>query len=210
MTPEQEHKEEQASLYVAGALPPDEQRAFEIELRNDPRLRELTESLRRAVNLFALSFPPVPLPPTLKDKVMRRIDVLQGSDRSLPGARSSAMKSGSAPGFLFHGATDASGWKHLPIPGASLKLLSIDQERHYAVLLGKLGPGVKYPAHPHVGPEEIYILSGDLHIGDRSLGPGDFHHADAGTSHGVNFSVEGCTLIAVLPADHELVQFALG
>jgi anti-sigma factor ChrR (cupin superfamily) len=197
MRPDQEHKEEQASLYVAGALPAEEQRAFEIEMRDDPKLRELTESLRRAINLFALSSPTTPLPPALKDKVMRRIDSLT------PQARSSAA------GFQFHGASDPRGWKNLPIPGASLKLLSIDHERQYAVLLGKLGPGVQYPAHHHAGGEEIYILSGDLHIGDRALGAGDFHHADAGTSHGVNFSVNGCTLLAVLPADHELVQFAL-
>ena len=51
--------------------------------------------------------------------------------------------------------------------------------------------------------------TGDLHIGDRTLGPGDFHHSDAGTAHDLNYSVEGCTLLAVLPLDHELVQFAI-
>jgi hypothetical protein len=55
----------------------------------------------------------------------------------------------------------------------------------------------------------LIILTGDLHIGDRALSPGDFHHADGGTSHPVNYSIEGCTLLAVLPADHELVQFAM-
>ena len=94
--------------------------------------------------------------------------------------------------------------------GAWVKLLSIEREKGYAVMMGRLEAGVRYPAHMHEGAEELYILTGDLHVGDRSLGPGDFHHADAGTAHGVNYSVEGCTLLAVLPAEHELVQFAMG
>jgi anti-sigma factor ChrR (cupin superfamily) len=101
------------------------------------------------------------------------------------------------------------GWKSLPVPGAFIKLLSLQSDRGYAVLLGKLDPGVRYPAHTNVGPEDFYLLTGDLHIGDKVLRPGDFHHADAGLQHVENFSVEGCTLLAVLTTDDPLVQFAL-
>jgi putative transcriptional regulator len=107
------------------------------------------------------------------------------------------------------GAKDAEGWKELPVRGAWVKLLSLERQRGYAVLLGRLEPGVRYPAHTHAGAEELLILSGDLRIGDLTLRAGDFHHSDAGTSHGVNYSVEGCTLMAVLPAEHELVKYAL-
>jgi anti-sigma factor ChrR (cupin superfamily) len=88
-------------------------------------------------------------------------------------------------------------------------VLSLHRDTGYAVLLGKLEPGVAYPAHYHPGPEDIFIITGDLQIGDRTLGPGDFHHADAGTSHPVNHSIHGCQLMAVLPVNHELVQLAL-
>ena len=38
----------------------------------------------------------------------------------------------------------------------------------------------------------------------------DFHHhADGGSQHAENYSVEGCTLVAVLTADHPLVAFAI-
>jgi anti-sigma factor ChrR (cupin superfamily) len=100
-------------------------------------------------------------------------------------------------------------WKQLPIPGAWIKLLSAQPDRGYAVLLGKLDPGVRYPAHVNVGPEDFYILTGDLHVGDRAMGPGDFHHADAGSAHQENYSVEGCTLLAVLTMDDPLVSFAM-
>ena len=70
-------------------------------------------------------------------------------------------------------------------------------------------PGVRYPAHPHQTAEDIFLLSGDLNIAGRHLRSGDFHHCDAGTSHPVNYSVEGCTLLAVLSLEHELTKFAM-
>jgi anti-sigma factor ChrR (cupin superfamily) len=95
------------------------------------------------------------------------------------------------------------------VPGAYIKLLSLQEDRGYAVLLGKLEPGVRYPAHINAGPEDFYLLSGDLHVSGRVLRAGDFHHADAGSHHEENYSVDGCTLLAVLTTDDPLVQFAL-
>ena len=37
----------------------------------------------------------------------------------------------------------------------------------------------------------------------------DFHHADKGSRHAENYSVEGCTLLAVLTTDDPLVAFAM-
>jgi anti-sigma factor ChrR (cupin superfamily) len=112
-----------------------------------------------------------------------------------------------AVGLRFLAGSDR-GWKPLPIPGTYLKVLSLQADRGYAVLLGKLDPGARYPAHTNAGPEDFYILTGDLHVSERVLGPGDFHHADAGSEHAENYSVAGCTLLAVLTTDDPLVQFA--
>ena len=112
-------------------------------------------------------------------------------------------------GLQFISAADRTGWKQLPVPGAWIKLLSLERDRGYAVLLGKLEPGVRYPAHLNAGPEDFYILTGDLHVEGRALRAGDFHHAAAGTQHGENYSVEGCTLLAVLTTDDPLVAFAM-
>jgi anti-sigma factor ChrR (cupin superfamily) len=202
-----EQQQEQASLYVAGALSADEQRRFEAELRGNADLRALVRELQGAVDSLVLAAPQVAPPPDLKDKVLRRIETRSATNA--PATEPARATRAAKPGFLFHGADEAKGWKELPVRGAWIKLLSIERQRGYAVLMGKLEAGVRYPAHTHTEAEELYILTGDLHIGDLSLHPGDFHHADAGTDHGVNYSVEGCTLLAVLPADHELVQFAM-
>jgi anti-sigma factor ChrR (cupin superfamily) len=113
------------------------------------------------------------------------------------------------PAFFFVAANDAAGWKELPVRGAFIKLLSADRQRGYAVVLGRLEAGVRYPAHAHQSPEEIFLLTGDLTIAGRRLGPGDFHHCDAGTEHPVNYSEAGCTLLAVLSLEHDLAKFAM-
>ena len=192
------YQQEQASLYVLGALPPPEKQIFEAELRDNPELRDLVRGLQRAVGSLAISSPVVALPPGLKNKVLQRIE---SAERMRVPA--------TLAGHRFTQNADQSGWKQLPVAGAWIKLLSLERERGYAVLLGKLDPGVRYPAHTNVGAEDFYILSGDLVVGDLKLGPGDFHHADAGSLHGENYSEEGCTLLAVLTTDDPLVAFAM-
>jgi anti-sigma factor ChrR (cupin superfamily) len=195
-----EHQQELASLYVLGTLSLSEQRDFEAALAGDPELQALTRSLQASISAFAAATPPVALPPGLKGKVVRRIEEAE------PASRAPATP---PMGLSFALAVGESGWKQLPIPGASIKLLSLDRDRGYAVLLGKLEAGTRYPAHVNAGPEDFYILTGDLVIGNRRLVAGDFHHADAGSQHEENYSVDGCTLIAVLTTSDPLVAFAM-
>jgi anti-sigma factor ChrR (cupin superfamily) len=197
-----EQQQEQASLYVLGALPPEEEQAFEAHLRSNAELRALVRDLQRAASSVAMSAPAVPPPATLKDKVLRRIE--SAEKLKVPAGAPEVLL-----GHRFLPGAAQSGWKPLPLPGAYIKLLSLERERGYAVLLGKLDPGVRYPAHTNVGPEDFYILTGDLHIGDRRLNAGDFHHADAGSLHAENYSLEGCTLLSVLTLDDPLVAFAM-
>jgi quercetin dioxygenase-like cupin family protein len=193
--------QDQASLYVLGALTPEEHGAFESELREDGELRALVFELQRAAAMVAKSVPQATIPPQLKANIFERI---AGSKETPPAPILAALT-----GLHFHEAASESGWKALPLPGAFIKLLSFEKERGYAVLLGKIGPGVRYPAHVNAGPEDFYILSGDLVVGSRRLVAGDFHHADKGSQHEVNYSEHGCTLLAVLTADDPLVMFAM-
>ena len=193
--------QEQASLYVLGALTPDEQQAFENELRNDAKLREFVLQLVRATGLMAKSIPQTPPPPQLKAKILER--VAPAKNAPLPSLATAI------PGLSFQEAASESGWKSLPVPGAFIKLLSFEKERGYAVLLGKIEAGVRYPAHVNAGPEDFYILSGDLVVGNRRLVAGDFHHSDKDSQHEVNYSEKGCTLLAVLTTDDPLVMFAM-
>jgi len=198
-------QQEQAALYVLGLLSPEEQHRFGEQARADAELKELLLSLQRTLERLVLAIPAQPPPPTLKAKVLERIQAqTAGASR-----RKEPLTAAVTDGLRFLPGADASGWKQLPVPGAWIKLLSFQPDRGYAVLLGKLDPGVHYPAHTNAGPEDFYILTGDLHVSGRALGPGDFHHADAGSAHEENYSVEGCTLLAVLTVDDPLVSFAM-
>jgi anti-sigma factor ChrR (cupin superfamily) len=199
-----EQQQELAGLYALGALPPLEREAFEAELSAHPELLAFTRDLQSAVSLVAgAKAPQLAPPPELRNKVLRRIDELEAAGGPPPVAPLAPA------GLRFATGADQTGWKQLPIPGASIKLLSLERERGYAVLLGKLEPGASYPPHVNPGPEDFYILTGDLVIGDRKLVAGDFHHADGGSRHETNYSVEGCTLVAVLTTNDPLVDFAL-
>jgi anti-sigma factor ChrR (cupin superfamily) len=199
-----EHQQELASLYALGALSPGEQESFEAELSANPDLQTLTCDLQSTIALAAAAIPAAAPPRGLKDKVFRRIEEIEA-------AKATGRASAPLPlGLSFALAAGQSGWKPLPIPGAFIKLLSLERERGYAVLLGKLEPGARYPAHRNPGPEDFYILTGDLVIGDVKLSAGDFHHAEAGSQHEENYSVGGCTLISVLTTSDPLVAFALG
>jgi len=203
-----EQQQEHASLYVLGALTGAEQEVFGVELRGSAELREFVVTLQQTTGLLAIATPFVRPPPELKDKVLRLIESAAVQENQ-PAAHPPAHSAASRAGLRFLSADETVGWKQLPVPGAWIKLLSIERERGYAVLLGKLEPGVRYPAHVNVGPEDLYVLTGDLQVGDRTMLAGDFHHADAGSLHGENYSVEGCTLLAVLTSDHPLVDYAV-
>jgi anti-sigma factor ChrR (cupin superfamily) len=200
-----EQQQAQAARYVLGDLSTAEQSEFIAQLRSSPELRGFLRSLQGTLDRLALAVPTIAPPPALKKKVLDQIQA------SAPAGSRSVLDSASSPppGLRFLAGNDT-GWKPLPLPGAFIKLLSLQPDHGYAVLLGKLEPGVRYPAHANVGPEDFYLLTGDLHVSGRVLRPGDFHHADAGSLHAENYSVEGCTLLAVLTTADPLVQFALG
>jgi len=200
-----EQQQELAALCALGALDSAEQLRFAAEVRVNRELRQLLHSLQQVLDKVALAGASATPPPSLKVKVLARIQpTMAAQGQSIHQGPVAALA-----GLRFLTGSETTGWKQLPIPGAWIKLLSLEPSRGYAVLLGKLEPGVRYPAHTNAGPEDFYILTGDLQIGEQTLRAGDFHHADAGSMHGENYSVEGCTLLAVLTVDDPLVSFAM-
>lgn len=186
-----ERIEELAALFAAGALDGEERREFERLLAGDDALA-VSELARfsEVAAAIALARAPVVEPATeVRTRLMERI-------RAGESARQPAVPQ--IPGFLFVSGGDENGWQQLPVPGASVKLLSMDEQRGYAVVLGRLEAGASYPPHKHIHSEQVYVLEGDLSIGQRKMKAGDFHQAGAGTRHDVNFSEGGCTILAVI------------
>jgi anti-sigma factor ChrR (cupin superfamily) len=145
-----------------------------------------------AATVVGLSIPRAQAPATLRARLLNRVKPPQETPNL----------------FKFLHEEQQGAWIPLKIPGAYVKLLHMDDLQDYAVVLGKLDPGAKYPAHQHREGEQIYILTGDLSIGDVKLKAGDFHHAGPGSAHGINHSESGCTILAVLSKKDLMAQFA--
>ena len=200
-----EQQREQAARFALGELDPTEQQDFAAEVSSNPELREFLSSLQLLLEQLAMAAPAPSPPATLKEKGQRQVE----ADPANAASTTRQPAASASPGLRFLAGGGELGWKPLPVPGAFIKLLSFQPDRGYAVLLSKLTPGARHPTHTNAGPEDFYILTGDLHIGEQVLGPGDFHHADAGSIHEENHSVAGCTMLAVLTVADPIVQLAL-
>ncbi len=163
-----EHQQELASLYALGALSPSEHQAFEAVLNGDPELQALARDLQSAIAVAATATPAVSVPSSLKNKVLRRIDELEAAKTARPAPPVSRL------GLNFAFAAGDSGWKQLPIPGASIKLLSLERDRGYAVLMGKLEPGTRYPAHLNAAPRIFTFSPAILSSETANLSPAIF------------------------------------
>ena len=69
----EERLEEQAGLYVLGALTPEETRTFEAVLSRDAELQQLVATLWTSRDALAGSLPQVTPPPALKQKILAQI-----------------------------------------------------------------------------------------------------------------------------------------
>ena len=101
-------------------------------------------------------------------------------------------------GFQFrrHGEGE---WQATQVPGLRIKPLAISRDLGHWTVLAELAPGTRFPTHDHPGSEDLMVLSGDLVTAGRTLGPGDFLHAEPGTHHEALLSPNGCVALVVEP-----------
>ena len=91
----------------------------------------------------------------------------------------------------------AAAWDESGIPGITAKVLAVDQARGLVTLLLRGAAGARYPSHHHSAPEECYVVSGRIAIGDLVLQAGDFHHADSDSDHGEILALEASDVLLV-------------
>jgi quercetin dioxygenase-like cupin family protein len=103
-------------------------------------------------------------------------------------------------GWRFESARAAEGWRET-FPGVRFKTLSVDDARDVVMLLVEMKPGARFPDHPHdTSAEEGVLISGDVQMDGRLMGPGDYYHAGLGTTHSNITSPSGCTALLTLRA----------
>lgn len=80
-------------------------------------------------------------------------------------------------------------------PGLKIKIMNRIEALNRETFMAWLQPGAEYVDHDHDQDEEIYMIEGDLIIGDVVLKAGDFHVARAGRHHPVHRTRTGCLCI---------------
>jgi quercetin dioxygenase-like cupin family protein len=172
--------EELAALDAVGALDETQRAAFVERLASATELERVAVSaIYEAATFLAAAVTPVQPPPKLKEQLLAR---LRG------------------PADIFSVRAGERQWAPTSLAGVDIQRLHVDTSRNAAILLVRLAPGAVYPPHHHSGPEECYVLSGDVSMDGERLTAGDFHHASGSTDHGTLTSEAGAELLLFVPA----------
>ena len=98
---------------------------------------------------------------------------------------------------LFIGRTESMNWRPGSIPGCWSKLLFVKEQLHVATSLVRMDAGTHFPAHRHQGPEEVFLLDGDLVVEGKKMKPGDYCRAETGTIHSESYTESGCLFLLI-------------
>jgi len=176
---------ELASAYALRALPASEAAAAEAHIASCPECRRELESLGPVVDSF-VAWPTDVLRPaaSLQARLALRIAQESGKPAVPP-----------PPGCWSEPA-----WERVAA-GIECKLLAGDPERRRVSMLVRLAPGASYPAHTHMGVEELHLLDGELWIDERKLLPGAYNRGAPGAADERVWSETGCTCLLVTSTD---------
>ena len=82
-----------------------------------------------------------------------------------------------------------------------------DEESGDATVLIRMQPGRGYPAHRHVGLEEVFILQGGYRDNGGERRAGEYILNEAGSAHApIAFDGEDCIMLAVAHGGIELLK----
>jgi len=184
---------ELAALYVMRTLKEEARASYEAHLEACLACRSEVDAMRGIVDQLAF---PAAAEPGL-DVQDRRIGPVH---RPL-GVEPRAQR----PSFSFVREQEKR-WTATEILGVEVRILFMDPEGGRVTKLVRMGPGVSYPTHRHGGPEECYVVSGDLLVGNVALRAGDYQRAEEDTVHAVQSTREGCLLFIVSSMGDEAIK----
>ena len=195
----QEQAEERSAdlaLYALGVLETKEAQAITACLTADgtPSAAEL-QVIERVVGLLGYSAPTTSPPPTLKVKLLDRIqaEVVAEARTRLVG---SAMNVASLT------------WEPSEYLGVSFHWLRQDEVTGTITAFAKIAPGCTYAAHRHRGGEDCLVLRGGFRDRRGEYYAGDFVYYEPGSIHDDFQALEGeeCILFIVAHGGLELLS----
>ncbi len=185
-----------ALLSLLGALDAEEQNDFEARRREgEPTAVSAAREAEEIALALAAAVPDQTPSPALRQRLF---EVIGKETAPLFAAERAAwLKS-----FLAR-ATDLA-WEAFA-PGVQVKWLFRDETKREYVALLKAVAGSRYPAHRHVGVEEVLMLDGRLRLDDREYTDGEFVRSEVGSTHHHTEAMEECTFIIYSSFDTDLL-----
>ena len=179
---------DRVASYALGLLDARQSRAFREHLAEGCSIcqSELRAALKTVSCLSLAVADAAPLP-HLRDRILDRV-------KSMPDP---------APEGI-HVVREGAGWQSAGMEGISTKQLYVDPARDSVTMLVRMQPGATYPSHRHGGPEQCFVLEGDL-IQDIVLNAGDYTCAEPHTIHPVSRTTKGCLLLIVSSTHDEVM-----
>lgn len=195
----QQEMTERASLYALGALSQWEARAFEEHLTEGCRecAAEL-QSFEETARVLAWAAPEQEPPASVRASLLSMIAEERRQEESATASRKEQPS-------LITLRADEGRW-HTLGPGIKTKPLFTDPQTGMVTTLLKMKPGASIPLHSHRGIEQCYVIEGDFHAADQHLGPGDFHVAQAGSTHDTVYTTNGALVLIVAPPSYDVLE----
>jgi quercetin dioxygenase-like cupin family protein len=163
---------DQVALYVLGGMRADEVARFREHLDSCQVCHREVTRLEPVATDLLLGAPDAEPPIGLRDRVLARVRLKDPT--------------------LLLGNVRA--WQAADVPGVEFSQLWVDHENRRHTILIRIAAGASLPAHRHGGPEECYVIEGDLLDGDLAMAAGDYVRYDAGSEHTLATN-DGCLLL---------------
>jgi anti-sigma factor ChrR (cupin superfamily) len=188
---------ELASLYALDALAQEEKAAYEAHLGAGCAVCVAeVASFQKVTGAIGLSVDPVSPRAELRERLMETI-----ARKPQPRAQESPVVLYEKDGVMIARPSEMT-WAAGELPGVFLKILFNDTTRGYTTAMVRMTPGTRYPRHKHAGVEELYLLEGDLCVGDMAMRAGDYCRGEAGSIHEEIATENGC-LFVVTSSDQD-------
>jgi quercetin dioxygenase-like cupin family protein len=174
---------ETAVLYVLGALPDAERVAFERHLvEGCGACQREVASFEPVVTALGEVAPAMAPPPAVRERLLARL---------------------ASPRILVR--ADEVGWARTG-PGLETRPLYREAAEGRATSLVRLMPGARHPRPRPAAARELYLLQGDLTVGDERLGAGDYCAVSLAAVDRDPVSEAGCLAVLVTSAQDETLD----
>ena len=106
---------------------------------------------------------------------------------------------------LFISRTEAMEWQAGGASGCQRKVLFVDERQQSVTSLVRMQAGTHFPAHRHGGPEEVFMLRGDLVVEGQTMKPGDYCRAETASIHRESHTESGCLFLLKASQHDEVI-----